>query len=54
MDGTEETAGSWWPHWDKWLTARGKRMVPARQPGALHGVVEDAPGRFVKVRFDER
>jgi polyhydroxyalkanoate synthase len=54
MHGTEETAGSWWPHWDKWLTARSRRRVPAREPGAVHGVIEDAPGSFVKVRFDQR
>jgi polyhydroxyalkanoate synthase len=54
MQGTTETAGSWWPNWDKWLTARGKKMVPAREPGAVHGVIEDAPGRYVRVRFDDR
>ena len=50
--GTSETAGSWWPHWDAWLAKRGGGMVAARQPGATLGVVEPAPGRYVKVRFD--
>ncbi len=49
-----ETAGSWWPHWSAWLASRSRRMVPARAPGAVHGVIEPAPGRYVKVRFDQR
>jgi polyhydroxyalkanoate synthase len=54
MKGAEEQPGSWWPHWDKWLSGRSKKMVPAREPGATLGVIEDAPGRYVKVRFDQR
>ena len=54
MKGAEEQPGSWWPHWDKWLAGRTKGMVPAREPGATLGVIEDAPGSYVKVRFDQR
>jgi polyhydroxyalkanoate synthase len=50
----EETPGSWWPNWNKWLAGRSRRMVPARIPGARLGVVDDAPGAYVRVRFDER
>jgi polyhydroxyalkanoate synthase len=50
----DETPGSWWPHWDVWLGKTSKRMVPARVPGAVLGAIEDAPGSFVKVRFDRR
>ncbi len=29
-----ETAGSWWPHWEKWVVAQSDgAMVPARTPG---------------------
>jgi polyhydroxyalkanoate synthase len=50
-----ETPGSWWPDWDTWLAkqSRGKK-VPAREPGKVLGQIEDAPGSYVKVRFDER
>jgi len=54
-EGTAETAGSWWPDWDAWLAKQSKKKkVPARQPGAVLGQIEDAPGSYVKVRFDER
>jgi len=54
LSGAEETAGSWWPDWDKWLAARSGRMVNAREPGQKLGVVGDAPGDYVKVHFDKR
>jgi polyhydroxyalkanoate synthase len=47
-----ETPGSWWPDWDGWLAARSGRKVEARVPGARLGVIEPAPGAYVKVRFD--
>lgn len=54
LQGAEETAGSWWPDWDAWLSKLSGRKVAARQPGAVHGVIEPAPGAFVKERFDKR
>ncbi|MFN3614187.1 MAG: PHA/PHB synthase family protein [Rubrimonas sp.] len=50
----EETPGSWWPHWNAWLAKRGGGKVAARAPGERLGVIEPAPGRYVKVRFDRR
>lgn len=47
------TPGSWWPHWDAWLAEHSKKQVKARSPGKTLGVVEDAPGSYVKVRFDQ-
>ncbi|HET7410448.1 MAG TPA: class I poly(R)-hydroxyalkanoic acid synthase [Paracoccaceae bacterium] len=47
-EGAKETAGSWWPHWDRWLARRSGRKVAARQPGAVLGVIEDAPGAYVR------
>ncbi|MGB0669872.1 MAG: PHA/PHB synthase family protein [Rhodospirillales bacterium] len=53
LQGATEHEGSWWPHWDAWLTKLkgGKEMVPARDPekGPL-AAIEPAPGSFVKVR----
>ena len=53
-DGTKETAGSWWPDWDKWLAKQSKTKVAAREPGAVLGAVEDAPGSYVQDRSDQR
>jgi polyhydroxyalkanoate synthase len=49
--GAEEHAGSWWPHWAEWLSAKSGKMVPARDPskGPLKPI-EDAPGSYVQVR----
>lgn len=54
LEGATETEGSWWPDWDNWLKKLSGRKVAAREPGAVNGVVEDAPGSYVKVRFDKR
>jgi len=50
----KEVAGSWWPDWSKWLHAQDRRKVDARVPGANSTVLEDAPGSYVRVRFDQR
>ena len=49
-----EHPGSWWPHWKAWLAECSGGMVKARDPakGPLKPI-EDAPGRYVKVRSDE-
>jgi polyhydroxyalkanoate synthase len=48
--GATELAGSWWPDWQRWVTAIDRAMVPARVPGdgALTPIC-DAPGEYVKV-----
>ena len=52
--GTTETPGSWWPDWDVWLAKQSKaKPVPARAPGATLGQIEDAPGSYVKARYDD-
>lgn len=46
-----ETPGSWWPHWDQWLSKISGDDVDARRPG--DGQLQplgDAPGEYVKVR----
>ena len=50
----EETAGSWWGDWDEWLKQHSGRKVSAREPGAVNGTLEDAPGSYVRDRFDLR
>ena len=48
LEGALETAGSWWPHWAKWLSGHSGSMMSARTPGAKLGAIEDAPGSFVR------
>ncbi|MBU2191086.1 MAG: class I poly(R)-hydroxyalkanoic acid synthase, partial [Alphaproteobacteria bacterium] len=48
--GATETAGSWWPHWQKWIEAMDDRRVKARKPGKGVKVLGDAPGSYVRVR----
>ncbi len=49
--GATEIAGSWWPDWQRWITALDKRQVKARVPGeGKLAAIENAPGSYVKVR----
>ena len=45
--------GSWWPDWDAWVSEHDGGEAPAREPGTgALPVIEDAPGRYVKVRIE--
>ncbi len=47
----KEHPGSWWPHWREWVRSHDGEEVPARRPGSnAHPPIEDAPGRYVKVK----
>lgn len=50
MESAEEHPGSWWPHYAQWLAAYSGKLVPAREPGAILGIIEDAPGSYVKAK----
>ncbi len=50
QEGAKETPGSWWPHWMSWLKKQSGGMVAAREPGATLGVIEDAPGSYVRAK----
>jgi polyhydroxyalkanoate synthase subunit PhaC len=52
--GAREVKGSWWPDWIEWLANLSNKKVPAKGPrnpgkGKLTAI-EDAPGRYVKMR----
>ncbi|MEH6496153.1 MAG: class I poly(R)-hydroxyalkanoic acid synthase [Pseudomonas marincola] len=50
LGDAKEQPGSWWPHWNKWLSKKSGPKVAARNPakGKLKPI-EDAPGSYVKV-----
>jgi polyhydroxyalkanoate synthase len=45
-----EHPGSWWPYWIDWLSQQSGGWISARVPGAKLGIIEDAPGSYVKAR----
>ncbi len=49
LDGAEENAGSWWPYWIEWLTARaGKKVAAPKSLGSKKNkALEPAPGLYV-------
>jgi polyhydroxyalkanoate synthase len=48
LNGAKEHAGSWWPHWAEWLAEHSGEWTVAREPGEKLGVIEDAPGSYVR------
>jgi polyhydroxyalkanoate synthase len=47
----EEHKGSWWPDWLSWISTMSDERVSAREPGSGKlKAIEDAPGRYVRVR----
>jgi polyhydroxyalkanoate synthase len=51
IKGTVEHPGSWWPDWDKWLSAQSGSKIPARKPGdGKLRTLGDAPGAYVKIK----
>jgi poly[(R)-3-hydroxyalkanoate] polymerase subunit PhaC len=43
-----EHPGSWWPNWAEWLAEHSGDWTVPRDPGEKLGVIEDAPGSYVK------
>ncbi|MDP6644903.1 MAG: class I poly(R)-hydroxyalkanoic acid synthase [Rhodospirillales bacterium] len=47
----DETPGSWWPDWHRWLFRKSGKKIAARVPGdGKLKVIEPAPGSYVKVK----
>ncbi len=49
IEGAEENAGSWWPHWDNWLKQRSGELKPAprNQGNKSFPPLCKAPGEYV-------
>ncbi|MCB1521987.1 MAG: class I poly(R)-hydroxyalkanoic acid synthase [Hyphomicrobiaceae bacterium] len=50
MSMARETPGSWWPHWSEWLARQSGAWTLPREPGEKLGVIEAAPGSYVKAK----
>ena len=49
----DQSEGSWWPEWEKWIAKHGGGQVPARIPGDGElEAIEDAPGSYVVAEPD--
>lgn len=46
----KEHPGSWWPYWAEWLARHSGGWTIPREPGEKLGVIEDAPGSYVKMK----
>jgi polyhydroxyalkanoate synthase len=55
LDSAQEMPGSWWIHWDRWLSARGDGEVgaPEGYGSPSYPVIEAAPGRYVRQRAQD-
>ena len=53
LRGAVKQDGSWWPDWLAWLQPNAGPQVSARRPGDGElKPIEDAPGSYVKMRYD--
>jgi len=52
FEQAERQPGSWWPDWAAWLAGHSGALgrPPARLGNKRHAPIEEAPGRYVKVR----
>ncbi len=51
QDGAKFHEGSWWPRWEKWLSKRSGKQVPARIPGdSSYEPLSPAPGTYVSMK----
>lgn len=48
LNESEEHKGSWWPHWSDWLSKHSGGWTGIRMPGAKLGIIENAPGSYVR------
>ncbi len=48
LDGATRHVGSWWPHWTRWLDAKGKKKSVAAR--TIDDGIEPAPGSYAKAQ----
>ena len=53
LDAAAAHDGSWWPDWHAWVSEHDGGEAAPREPGAgALPVIENAPGRYVKIRIE--
>jgi polyhydroxyalkanoate synthase len=53
LETANQSEGSWWPEWEKWISKHAGGQVPARVPGDGEiEAIEDAPGSYVVAEPD--
>jgi len=51
FEGAIARESSWWPAWDRWVSAFAGASVPSRSPGSGPlKPIDDAPGSYVRVK----
>jgi polyhydroxyalkanoate synthase len=55
FDSSEEMPGSWWIHWDRWLSgfADGEVDAPGAYGSEKYSPIEPAPGRYVRQKAQD-
>lgn len=55
LQNAESVPGTWWNPWAEWLNGHTTKKVAAQKKlgDRKHPPIEEAPGRYVRVRFDE-
>jgi poly[(R)-3-hydroxyalkanoate] polymerase subunit PhaC len=54
FEDAQQTEGSWWTDWARWVAEYAGDQVPARVPGkGKLKALEDTPGSYVKQRGDQ-
>ena len=52
LERAQETQGSWWPDWHRWIITKETSCVDARPVGSeQYSPLEDAPGSYVKQTY---
>ncbi len=52
LESADRKEGSWWPHWNTWISSKSGPKVKARTPGdGKLKVIEAAPGSYARVRI---
>ena len=52
LETANESSGSWWPYWKKWLTNKCNKQISYRQRKIVKNtIIEKAPGTFVQKRI---
>jgi polyhydroxyalkanoate synthase subunit PhaC len=53
LSNAKKHVGSWWEDWQRWIVPFAGKKIPRRIPGGGKlKPIEDAPGSYVKQRFD--